>query len=222
MVHALDEEAALSLLGEVLVFVEGAEYCNATWFAEGDSGSSWYEMEQCKPPMLNGELHASFRDVRIETEKYGDFSCVRDIESSDEDVSLFACDPEGTPNAPTPQPTSTPLPTSALTLAETDNAALWIAIGNWPNGQLRVSISPAFHEFAMHLSVLVEGEEYCNLDEVFDLFDEYYEMACGALAMSHPSVEDVSVLSTSEGVFRCERNFQSQDWVSLFACNPYR
>ena len=103
MIHALDEEAALSLLGEVLVFVEGAEYCNATWFAEGDSGISWYEMEQCEPPMLNGELHASFRDVRIETEKYGDFSCVRDIESSDEDVSLFACDPEGTPNAPTPQ-----------------------------------------------------------------------------------------------------------------------
>ena len=127
-----------------------------------------------------------------------------------------------TRTAPLP-PTPTPAPpTSTPTLAETNNAALWIIISNrQQNGQLKVGVSPAFYEWAMHLFVLVEGEEYCNPDEVFDK-DEYYEMACGALAMSHPSVEDVSVRSISHGPFRCERNFQSKDWHSIFACDPDR
>ena len=95
MAYALNEEESWYLLGEFSVFIEGAEYCNAIWHIAGDEDISYYEVRWCNPPILNGELHASFRDVRIETEQHVDFSCVRDIESSDEDVSVFDCDPEG-------------------------------------------------------------------------------------------------------------------------------
>ena len=95
MAYALNEEESWYLLGEFSVFIEGAEYCNAIWHIAGDEDISYYEVRWCNPPILNGELHTSFNDVRIETEEHVDFSCVRDIESSDEETSIFDCDPEG-------------------------------------------------------------------------------------------------------------------------------
>ena len=94
MAYALNEEEVWYVLGEFSVFIEGAEYCNFIWQIAGDEDISYYEMRWCNPPILNGELHTSFNDVRIETEEHVDFSCVRDIESSDEDTSIFDCNPD--------------------------------------------------------------------------------------------------------------------------------
>ena len=84
-----------------------------------------------------------------------------------------------------------------------------------------VEVSVAFYEWPMHLSVLVGGEEYCNLTEMFAV-DDYHELACGELIMSHSLVEVISARSRSHGPFRCERHVLSEDWASLFACIPDR
>ena len=127
--------------------------------------------------------------------------------------------PTPTLSPPTPRPTSTPLPTLAPNLEEAIYAYIWLEIDNDPTGRITARIQVAFYEREGGLTVFIEGEEYCNLTEVFDE-EVNHDLGCGFLMIPHTTVNNVSVHSALyDERYRCGRNMMSSDAYSVFACD---
>ena len=115
----------------------------------------------------------------------------------------------------TPRPT--PAPTPTVNLAETERAAVWVRIVDGAGSYREVQVDPAIDISERVMTVIVDGEEYCNTKAIYA--DEgFYTMSCGLQQGSHNAVRQVSVRNRGLGDMRCERNFQSTTSATIFAC----
>ena len=113
-------------------------------------------------------------------------------------------------------PTMRPAPSAVDSLAKTEKANLWVYIRDG-RYLMEVMADPVFDVGRFELAVFVDGENYCNANRIYG--DEGPRtLSCGSLERRHTSVRMVSVQTDSMGDLRCERNFQSTDQRSVFAC----
>ena len=104
-------------------------------------------------------------------------------------------------------------------LANATQANLWVYLSQDPDlsEYLSVKAAPAFDVDAFDLDVFVDGSEYCNPNRMYA--DEgTYEMSCEFEEKTHTSVQRVSGQTRNLGDLRCEKNFQSSNRVTIFAC----
>ena len=192
------DEYSLTLL------VDGAEYCSTSRMY-GDEG--YYEMS-CG---FEERGHESVERVSAQTSK-GDLRCRKNAQSTNEQT-IFACDWRGaqeTTTVPAPSPTGVDLETAT-------EAPLLVSLTTRDSGGLKVMADPAFDLDEYSLTLLVDGAEYCSISRMYG--DEgYYEMSCGFEERGHESVERVSA-QTSKGDLRCQKNTQSTNEQTIFACD---
>ncbi len=126
--------------------------------------------------------------------------------------------PKGVTIVVTPTPEPSPTPSSNDGLADATRANLWVYLSQDPNSptRLRVEADPAFDIREFGLDVFVDGEDYCNTNQIFaDEGGQY--LGCAYVEKHHSTVERVSAQALSLGL-RCQRNTLSNSSRSVFAC----
>ncbi len=145
---------------------------------------------------MAGELESLPQDVRNELVAAG-------CEDEDESAQEQSADP-----APSP---------TGVDLATTTEAPLLVSLTQGDYGNLRVRADTAFDLDEFELTLLLDESEYCNPNRMYA--DEgYYQMNCVIEERDHQSVERISA-QTPKGDLRCQKNAQSTDEQTIFACD---
>ena len=139
--------------------------------------------------------------------------------------SLIAVATRTAPLPPTPTPAPpTPLPTSTPTLAEVDGTRVSVFLYREHHSDfLEVWANHPFNVEVGEFTVNVEGADYCYTARslVSEDGDSYRMEWCSPpflAGINHASFDFVSVHFPKYGVYRCERNHNSNAETSIFAC----
>lgn len=130
-------------------------------------------------------------------------------------MSTASSSPMATP-VPTPTP-SPPPPSRRVDLVNLEMASLWIALIDGGYGLVMVA-NPAFDVDTLESSVWVNGVDYCNTDRIY-ADEDLRQLSCQSLQVPHATSYNLSAQVGLLKDFRCERNSQSDQRRTIFACS---